>query len=178
MALLTSEFRHKTLRSEIVTNSKARTKKKDIRSLPYLSGVVKEALRVSMANPTRLPRVVPPGGWGFKSVHIPAGTIVGCSAFELHNNATAFPNPSEFRPERWLDENVTDDANRHFFAFGAGTRACVARNLATQELYMATERLVVSNILQGAQACQEKVEIYEWFNSSVKGHKIELLWNK
>lgn len=163
---------------EVMSNSKASSRRQDIQSLPYLSAVVREALRTSMANPTRLPRVVPPGGWAFKSTHVPAGSIVGCSAYELHYNSAAFPNPFEFRPERWLDANVTADANKHFFAFGAGSRACIARNLATTELYMATERLVESDILRGAVSCQDKVEIYEWFNSCVKGHKIELVWKK
>lgn len=159
-----------------MSNSRASARKEDIQSLPYLSAVVKEGLRISMANPTRLPRVVPQEGWAFKSTHIPAGSIVGCSAFELHYNPTAFPSPFEFKPERWLDGNVTEDANKHFFPFGAGSRACIARNLATTELYMATEQLAVKDVLRGAELCQDKVEIYEWFNSSVKGHKIELVW--
>ena len=129
-----------------------------------------------MANPTRLPHVVPVGGWKFKSTHIPAGSIVGCSAYELHYNSNAFPNPEGFQPERWLEANVTPEANKYWFAFGAGSRACIARNLAMTELYMATERLAESNVLRGARLCQDKVEIYEWFNSSVKGEKIELIW--
>lgn len=43
---------------------------------------------------------------------------------------------------------------------------------------MATERLVVSDVLKGARPVQEEVEIFEWFNSSVKGEKIELIWAK
>lgn len=131
-----------------------------------------------MANPTRLPHVVPRGVWDFKNLHIPAGTIVGCSAFELHYNAGAFPDPYSFQPERWLEGNVTPEANRYWFAFGAGSRACIARNLAMMELFMATERLVESDVLRGARPCQEKVEIFEWFNSSVKGEKIELVWDR
>jgi cytochrome P450 len=173
---LNVEPRYETLRSEVISNAKAASGRQEIQSLPYLSGVVKEALRISMANPTRLPRVVPQGGWAFKSTHIPSGSIVGCSAYELHYNASAFPNPFEFRPERWVDDNLTADANKHFFAFGAGSRACIARNLATTELYMCIERLVESDVLRGAESCEERVEILEWFNSRVKGHKIELIW--
>lgn len=126
-----------------------------------------------MANPTRLPRVVPPEGWTFKGTHFPGGSIVGCSPYELHFNPTVFPNPHEFRPERWLEPD-TSEATKYWFAFGAGPRACIARNLATLELYMATEKLVESDVLRGAKACQDDVEIYEWFNSKVKGEKIEL----
>ena len=131
-----------------------------------------------MANPTRLPHVVPDEGWLFKSTHIPAGAIVGCSAYELHFNSTTFPNPFAYQPERWLDGNITPEASKSFFAFGAGSRSCIARNLATIELYMATEKLVERDVLRGAKACQKEVEIYEWFNSSVKGEKIELIWEK
>lgn len=68
--------------------------------------------------------------------------------------------------------------NRNWFAFGAGPRACIARNLATVELFIATEKLVESNVLRGARVCQDEVEIYEWFNSKVKGEKLELVWEK
>lgn len=131
-----------------------------------------------MANPTRLPHIVPVGGWSFKGTFFPTGTVVGCSAHELHFNATAFPNAPDFQPERWLKENVDEEANKYWFAFGAGSRACIARNLATMELLMATEKLAESGVLTGAKVCQEEVEIFEWFNSSVKGERIDLIWEK
>lgn len=43
---------------------------------------------------------------------------------------------------------------------------------------MATEKMAERDVLRGARAVQDKVEIYEWFNSSVKGEKIELIWEK
>ncbi|KAJ5024370.1 hypothetical protein J3E72DRAFT_343986 [Bipolaris maydis] len=66
--------------------------------------------------------------------------------------------------------------SKYWFAFGAGSRACIARNLATMELQFATERLAKTGVLDGARAVQKDVEIYEWFNSKVKGGKIELVW--
>jgi hypothetical protein len=127
-----------------------------------------------MANPTRLPHIVPPSGLTLNSTPIPPRTIVGCAAYSLHFSPVTFPSPYTFKPERWL-ENVSPEMNTSFFAWGAGNRACIARNLATTELYMATERLVLSGVLEGAKVVGD-VEIYEWFNSSVKGGKIELCW--
>lgn len=49
------------------------------------------------------------------------------------------------------------------------------------ELYWATERIVEGDVLKGAKVPEGKegdVEIYEWFNSSVKAEKIELVWEK
>jgi cytochrome P450 len=147
----------------------------DIQGLPYLSAIVKEGLRISMANPTRLPHVVPVGGWMFKGTFFPAGTIVGCSGYELHFNETVFSEPRKFMPERWL--NATEDMSKHWFAFGAGSRACIARNLATLELYLATGKLASSKVLDGGHAIQQgDIEIFEWFNSKVKGEKIEIIW--
>jgi cytochrome P450 len=166
--------KYERLKKEVAENIARGTEAQDVQALPYLNAVVKEALRVSMANPTRLPHVVPIGGWTFKSTHFPAGSIVGCSAYELHFNPVIFPEPTKFIPERWLDP--TEEMSKYWFAFGAGSRACIARNLATLELQFATDRLARSNVLQGASAVQENVEIYEWFNSKVKGERIELVW--
>lgn len=143
--------------------------------MPYLAAIVKESLRISMANPTRLPHVVPASGWVFKGTYFPAGSIVGCSAYELHFNERVFPEPRGFLPERWLD--TTEDMSRSWFAFGSGSRACIARNLATLELHLATERLASSGVLDGGRAVEEgHVKIYEWFNSKVEGEKIEIVW--
>ncbi|KAL6154830.1 hypothetical protein ACJQWK_01335 [Exserohilum turcicum] len=161
-------------KEEVAKNAALGADAQEAQALPYLNAVVKEGLRLSMANPTRLPHVVPAGGWNFKGTYFPAGTIIGCSAYELHFNPAVFPQPRVFSPERWL--NPTEDMLKYWFAFGAGSRACIARNLATVELQFATERLGRSGILDGARIVQSEVDIYEWFNSKVKGGKIELVW--
>jgi cytochrome P450 len=166
--------KYERLKGEVGNNMTRGEAAQEVQALPYLNAVVKEALRISMANPTRLPHVVPAGGWAFKGTHFPAGSIVGCSAYELHFNATKFPEPGRFIPERWLE--ATNGMQKFWFAFGAGSRACIARNLATLELQFATERLARSNVLEGATAVQEEVKIYEWFNSKVKGERIDLIW--
>ncbi|KAE9370793.1 cytochrome P450 [Stipitochalara longipes BDJ] len=176
--LVLNPDKYETLRKEILTNAQAGENRQDIQSLPYLSAVVKEALRISMANPTRLPHIVPSTGLTLSNITIPPNTTVGLSAHSLHFNPAVFPSPNSFMPERWLPDLVTDSMSKSFFAFGAGSRACIARNLAMTELYWATERIVEGDVLRGAKVPdgEGNVEIYEWFNSSVKGEKIELVW--
>lgn len=164
--------KHAKLREELLEKKPSEA---ELQSLPYLRGVVREGLRLSMANPSRLPRVVPPPGWSFKGTFLPAGTIVSCTPFELHLNPDVFEDPYTFKPERW--ESPTNGMNRDSIWFGLGTRACIARNLATMELFCAVQRLVEENVLGGARCCQDKIEILEWFNSKVKGEKIELVWS-
>jgi cytochrome P450 len=103
---------------------------------------------------------------------------MGRSSFQLHNDPIVFPDPKGFIPDRWFEEDpeVKESTSKHWFTFGAGSRACIAGNLAMTDLYMSTEKVIESRVLEGAKACEEKTEIYEWFNSSVKGEKVELVW--
>ena len=128
-----------------------------------------------MANPTRLPRIVPSIGLHITGLPpIPAGTSVGVSAFSVHFNEKVFAEPHTFRPERWA--NPTEEMLRDFFAWGAGPRQCIARNLATAELFWAVQAIVQDDVLSGAKAVQDEIKILEWFNSKVIGEKIELVW--
>ena len=159
-----------TLRQEVTGNVNA-----DPQTLPYLAGVIKEGLRLSMANPTRLPRIVPSTGLHVAGLPpIPAGTSVGVSAFSMHFNGGVFKDPHAFQPERWT--NPSEEMLRDFFAWGAGPRQCIARNLATAELFWAVQAIVLEDVLQGATAVQDEIKILEWFNSKVIGEKIELIW--
>ncbi|KAK1453369.1 cytochrome P450 [Colletotrichum melonis] len=158
----------------------------DSQTLPYLRGVVREGLRMSMANPTRLPRVVPPSGFTFASkmpsgetvtFEFPGGTWIGCAPFSLHFNDAVFPNPHEFQPERWLEPS--EEMLRDAIPFGLGPRQCIARNLASSELFWAVRALGISGVLDGARTTglmKDGIIVDEWFNSKVPGHAIELIW--
>ncbi|KAI7975588.1 hypothetical protein EIK77_005954 [Talaromyces pinophilus] len=137
---------------------------------PYLRGVVREGLRLAWANPTRLPRQVPKGGWHFKGHFYPEGTSVGVAATQLHQDEAVFPDSQAFKPERW--DNPTEAMLTHFFAFGKGTRTCIAKNLAMAELTLATLKMAQTDMLRGAEIVTKRIEMTEWFNSRIKGEEI------
>ncbi|KAJ5893414.1 hypothetical protein N7495_005105 [Penicillium taxi] len=156
------------LRQEIQTSV---SKGEDPAQCNYLRGVIREGLRLSWANPIRLPRVVPAVGWNYHQYYFPAGTNVGVASFQLHQDEAVFPNPLRFDPGRWL--NPTDDMLNHFFAFGKGTRACIAQNLGFLEVTTAILKVAEADLLRGSRVIdQEKIQIKEWFNSRVEGEKI------
>ncbi len=95
--------------------------------------------------------------------------------FTLHFNTKVFPDPHAFRPERWLD-NPTPEMQRDWIPFGVGSRQCIARNLATVELFLGVRATARHNVLEGAEAVGEKIEMMKWFNSKIKGEKVELFW--
>ncbi|KAH8157790.1 hypothetical protein CIB48_g10458 [Xylaria polymorpha] len=87
----------------------------------YLSAVISEVLRLYAALPSHLERVVPQGGMVLSTGHhIPAGTIVGTQPFSLHRDATLFPDPSRFDPDRWLD--ATPEMRKALCPWGFGSR--------------------------------------------------------
>lgn len=157
----------------------------DPQSIPYLRAVVKEGLRLGMANPARFSRTTPPGGFEIQGIHIPGGTDVGLAPYTLHHNPEVFPGPFEFHPERWLDENKDEkrrpgrasrEMERDLVPFSVGLRTCIARNFATHELFVATKALVESGVLQGASTCTKTIELEEYFNVGIKDHKLEVQW--
>ncbi|KAF2850009.1 pisatin demethylase [Plenodomus tracheiphilus IPT5] len=110
----------------------------DVRELPYLSAVIKEALRCHPATGLTLERVVPAAGVEICGHHLPAGTIVGCNAWVVHQDEQVFgAQPEQFRPERWIGatEEQKNDMNNMLLSFGAGSRACIGRNVSLLEIY-------------------------------------------
>lgn len=149
-------------------------------NLKFLDAVIREGLRISLANATRFARQVPPSGFtyttldGQRSYHLPGGTNVGMQPFTLHFNPSVFPDPREFKPERW--EDPMKEMLRDYIPFGLGPRQCIARNLAMVELVYAVRALGRSGVLEGARGVGEKVEVLEWFNSKVVGGVVEVEW--
>jgi len=102
--------------------------------MPYLQAVMYEALRLHPAVGMSLPRVVPEGGATVAGQYLPARTVVGANPWVIHRSKEVYGDDVEaFRPERWMKEN-NGDMHRFFFAFGAGARTCLGRNISWMEM--------------------------------------------
>jgi len=66
-----------------------------LETLPILSAVIEETLRLYGAAPGTLPRDVPKGGMIFQDHFIPEGTIVGTQSWSLHRDPSLFPDPDK-----------------------------------------------------------------------------------
>ncbi|KAM1552478.1 hypothetical protein ACFX10_044471 [Malus domestica] len=101
----------------------------DFSNLPYLQCVAKEALRLHPPTPLMLPHRanadVKIGGYD-----IPKGSTVHVNVWAISRDPAVWKNPNEFRPERFLEEDV--DMKGHDFRllpFGAGRRVCPGAQL-------------------------------------------------
>lgn len=107
-------------------------------NLPYLGACIREAMRVHPSVGLILGRAVPKGGATICGHFIQEGTEVGINPAVLHHDPQLFPEPTIFRPERWLPSE-TDEArlklmNRSFFAFGHGAHTCSGRHISHMEI--------------------------------------------
>lgn len=109
----------------------------NLEQLPYLTACVQEGLRLSCGVSSRLQRICPDEDLVFndggKDWHIPRGTPVSMTGTLIHYNPTIYPDPTAFRPERWLEDPRLD---RYLVAFSRGSRQCVGINLAYAEIYL------------------------------------------
>ncbi|KAH8645947.1 cytochrome P450 [Ilyonectria robusta] len=110
----------------------------EVRDLPYLGAVIKEALRCHPPAGLALERVTPPGGVWINGYFLPGGTIVGCSPWTLHLNESIFGEcPDLFKPERWLEASDARkvEMQNALFSFGAGSRTCIGKHISLLEMH-------------------------------------------
>jgi cytochrome P450 len=163
---------YKMLYAEVM--SATITKDEDLQQLPFLNGVIRESLRLSLTNPSRLPREVPAEGWQFQGTSYPAGTIVSASVMDIHFAETLIESPYEFKPERWA--NASEEMHKSMMAFGLGGRQCIARTMAMYDLHLAVFELVKADLLRGSSPSSNRIMIKEGFSAKVIGGSIDIVW--
>ncbi|KAL9580219.1 MAG: hypothetical protein Q9212_004630 [Teloschistes hypoglaucus] len=114
--------------------------------MPYLTATWYETLRVFSGISQRSQRIFPFDSLAYhssvpddpaksKKYVIPPGTAVGMTGLHIHMNPDIFPDPRAFKPERWLPlESEGARLSKYLVAFGAGSRACIGRELAKAEV--------------------------------------------
>ncbi len=105
-----------------------------LKQLPYVAGVVQEALR--LRSPAPVMYLEANQDTVVENVSVPQGTqVIVLTRLPCLDNAL-FGDAENFRPERWLPEPPADTrphSPRLMMAFGAGPRVCPGRNLALIE---------------------------------------------
>uniref|UniRef100_A0A8D2IXJ8 Uncharacterized protein n=1 Tax=Varanus komodoensis TaxID=61221 RepID=A0A8D2IXJ8_VARKO len=123
-----------------------------ILQMEYLDMVVNETLRL-----------YPPGGRlervckntvEINGVTIPEGTVTVIPTYVLHRSPEYWPEPEEFRPERFSKENRESMDPYIFMPFGAGPRNCIGMRFA-----LLVMKAVVVVLLQNFsfRTCKETV---------------------
>jgi len=67
-----------------------------------------------------------PNGKG--TIKLPAGTGVYIPILGIHFDATYFPEPDTFDPDRFTEENKHSRPNYTYLPFGEGPRMCIGKD--------------------------------------------------
>ncbi|RUS79317.1 hypothetical protein EGW08_012935, partial [Elysia chlorotica] len=112
----------------------------DLARLPYLTMVIKEAMRLHTPVPF-IQRILTVDT-EIDGKTAPAGTLTNCVLYNIHHNPVVWPDSLKFDPDRFLPENVEKRHPYSFVPFSAGPRNCIGQNFAMDEI-----KIIVARIL-------------------------------
>lgn len=134
-----------------------------VKNLPFLRRCIDESMRLHSTSALGLPRIVTGElGTCFDGRHFPSGTVLSVPSYTIHHDADVWgPDVEEFRPDRWLPENLTERQKTCFNPFSYGPRACVGQNVAHLEL-----SLIIGTAFRrfDFSLYQERLESHEGFS--------------
>jgi cytochrome P450 len=135
----------------------------------YLEATVKETLRarpviIDVARKLTAPATI--GGY-----ELAAGSFVVPAIAALHLREDLYPEPEQFRPERFLDGKADTYA---WIPFGGGVRRCAGAAFAEFEMRMVLREFVTRAALRAADPAPEKVKIRNITLAPQDGTKVVL----
>lgn len=115
----------------------------------YLRACIRESLRLSPIA-IGVGRVLP-DDIVLSGYNIPAGTVLIMHNQVACRQASSYPEPDTYRPERWLKEERPEAGRAHPFTllpFGYGPRMCIGKRFAETVMCLLVARVVRNFVLE------------------------------
>lgn len=82
----------------------------------------------------------------YNGYRIPAGTILHPNIWSMTHNDEMYPEPFQFKPERFLglNEERAKEIDPRNFIFGFGRRVCVGQFFADQQIWLVIASLIAA----------------------------------
>ncbi|XP_006455053.1 hypothetical protein AGABI2DRAFT_187530 [Agaricus bisporus var. bisporus H97] len=141
----------------------------DLPRLPYLSAVIKETLRWNPVAPLSVPRMTTSEDV-YDGYYIPKGAIVLTNIYAMLHDEDAYPEPEEFKPERFIKNGVLRDDvpdPEAIATFGFGRRICPGSHIALPFIHLiAASILCLFDILPEVDADGNPINVVPKFAPS------------
>ncbi|KAF7762360.1 hypothetical protein Agabi119p4_8953 [Agaricus bisporus var. burnettii] len=141
----------------------------DLPRLPYLSAVIKETLRWNPVAPLSVPRMTTTEDV-YDGYYIPKGAIVLTNIYAMLHDEDAYPEPEEFKPERFIKNGaLRDDVPdpEAIATFGFGRRICPGPHIALPFIHLiAASILSLFDILPEVDADGNPINVVPKFAPS------------
>ncbi|MEC3956868.1 cytochrome P450 [Nocardia sp. CDC153] len=136
----------------------------------YLGAVGKEALRIKPVIQDVARQLTAPVELG--GYRLPAGITVLPAIGIVHADPGYHPEPSEFRPERFLGEQPPANT---WIPFGGGARRCPGAGFAAMEMTVLLREMLSTYDLRPAEAAAEKPKARNILTVPAKGARVVAL---
>ncbi|KAL4879979.1 cytochrome P450 [Aspergillus karnatakaensis] len=130
----------------------------DLPRLPYINAIVNEAMRWQPPSPIALPHVNTEED-EYMGYRIPKGTSLIPNLWVMGTN---FPNPEQYRPERWLEDSQTATEGLDHSPFGFGRRLCPGRHVAFSSIATVIAQMLWGYNFSHRYRDGKKVEVDAW----------------
>ncbi|KAK4205494.1 putative cytochrome P450 E-class, group I [Triangularia verruculosa] len=111
----------------------------DLTKIPLLDAMINETMRLDNPVANSGPRLTPPEGITVDGVYIPGGVAVRVPGYALQRSEQFYLAPTEFKPERWMDQLHLVKDREAFLPWLVGPNNCVGKRMG-----MTVVRLVVA----------------------------------
>nr|DBA26469.1 TPA: hypothetical protein GDO54_010723 [Pyxicephalus adspersus] len=137
--------------------------------IEYLDMVIQETLR--MFPPAGRVERVSKQTVEINGVTIPKGMVCLIPTYVLHNNPEYWPEPEEFRPERFSKENRENHTPYTFLPFGDGPRNCIGKRFAMLSIKVATAAILQHFTCRPCADTLQRVEtsLHTKYKNNMKG---------
>ncbi|KAG2147549.1 cytochrome P450 [Suillus clintonianus] len=144
----------------------------DRASLPYVEAVLREVLRWHPAVPLSIPHAATHDDV-YNGYFIPQGATIITNTWAITHNEAKYPNPDEFKPERFFDADGQLNNDTVSFAFGAGRRICVGRYIADASMWSAmVSVLAVFDIKKCQDEQGNNINVNPKFTAGITSHPL------
>ncbi|KAK7460408.1 hypothetical protein VKT23_009129 [Stygiomarasmius scandens] len=132
----------------------------DRENLPYIDAILKETQRIYPALPLSLDHCSMDDDF-YNGYFIPKGTTVIGNAWAVLHDESIYPDPMEFKPERFLkQEGRPSPPDSGLYAFGFGRRICPGRFFALDAAWLAVACVLATfDIIKAFDADGEEIEV-------------------
>ncbi|KAK7460409.1 hypothetical protein VKT23_009130 [Stygiomarasmius scandens] len=132
----------------------------DRENLPYIDAILQETQRIYPALPLSLDHCSMDDDF-YNGYFIPKGTTVIGNAWAVLHDESIYPDPMEFKPERFLrQKGRPSPPDSALYAFGFGRRICPGRFFALDAAWLAVACVLATfDIIKAFDADGEEIEV-------------------
>lgn len=128
----------------------------DLPQLPYISAMINEAMRWQPPTPFAIPHATAEDD-EYMGYHIPKGTVIIPNIWVMSFDQEIFPDPHEFKPERWIQNSKLEHS-----PFGFGRRICPGQHLGWNSISILMARLMWAYNITYAYKDGKRIDIDPW----------------